>query len=62
MTRMTSTSIYSSRRELNASDAVYRVHGFCLMTTYIHLAIQTAEISLSRIVGNLSFRYNHWVV
>jgi putative transposase len=39
----------------------YRVHGFCLMTNHVHLAIQIGEISLSRILQNLSFRYTRWV-
>jgi len=39
----------------------YRVHGFCLMTNHVHLAIQTGEISLSRILQNISFRYTRWV-
>jgi putative transposase len=39
----------------------YRVHGFCLMTNHVHLAIQTGEIPLSRILQNLSFRYTRWV-
>ncbi len=39
----------------------HRVHAFCLMTNHVHLAIQIAEISLSRILQNLSFRYTRWV-
>jgi len=31
------------------------------MTNHVHLAIQIAEISLSRILQNLSFRYTRWV-
>jgi putative transposase len=38
----------------------YRVHGFCLMTNHVHLAIQMGEIPLSRILQNLSFRYSIW--
>jgi putative transposase len=37
------------------------VHAFCLMTNHVHLAIQITEISLSRILQNLSFRYTRWV-
>jgi hypothetical protein len=34
---------------------------FCLMTNHIHLAIQVADVPLSRILQNLSFRYTRWV-
>ena len=34
---------------------------FCLMTNHIHLAIQVADVPLSRIMQNLSFRYTRWV-
>ena len=39
----------------------HRIHAFCLMTNHVHLAIQITEISLSRILQNLSFRYTRWV-
>ncbi|MCF8056205.1 MAG: transposase [Desulfocapsa sp.] len=39
----------------------YRVHAFCLMKNHVHLAIQVADIPLSKIVQNLSFRYTRWV-
>jgi len=39
----------------------HRVHGFCLMTNHVHLAIQMGEIPLSRILQNLGFRYTRWV-
>jgi REP element-mobilizing transposase RayT len=38
----------------------HQVHAFCLMTNHIHLVVQVAEISLSRIMQNLSFRYTRW--
>ncbi len=31
------------------------------MADHVHLAIQVAEVSLSRIIQNLSFRYTRWV-
>ena len=34
----------------------HRIHAFCLMDNHIHLAVQVAEESLSKIVQNLSFR------
>ncbi len=35
----------------------FRVHGFCLMTNHVHLALQVGEIPLSKIIQNISFRY-----
>lgn len=31
------------------------------MSNHVHLAIQVADISLSRIIQNLSFRYTRWI-
>lgn len=39
----------------------HRIHAFCLMSNHIHLAIQVADIPLSRIIQNLSFRYTRWI-
>jgi len=39
----------------------FRIHAFCLMDYHIHLALQVGEISLSRIMQNLSFRYTQWI-
>ena len=39
----------------------HRIHAFCLMANHVHFAIQVGEISLSRILQNLSFRYTRWV-
>ena len=39
----------------------YRVHGFCLMTTHAHLAIQVGDIPLSRIMQNIGFRYTQFI-
>ncbi|MBI2355125.1 MAG: transposase [Deltaproteobacteria bacterium] len=39
----------------------YRIHGFCCMTTHIHLVIQVTEIPLALIMQNLSLRYTKWV-
>jgi REP-associated tyrosine transposase len=35
----------------------YRVHGFCLMTNHVHLALQAGKDPLSRPLQNLAFRY-----
>lgn len=39
----------------------HRIHAFCLMSNHVHLAIQVADIPLSRIIQNLSFRYTRWI-
>jgi REP-associated tyrosine transposase len=39
----------------------HRIHAFCLMSNHLHLAMQVAEVSLSKILQNLSFRYTRWV-
>jgi len=39
----------------------HRVHAFCLMNNHVHLVIQVGDISLSRIMQNLSFRHTIWV-
>jgi putative transposase len=38
----------------------HRIHAFCMMTNHVHLAIQVGEISLSRIMQNVSLRYTQW--
>jgi putative transposase len=39
----------------------HRIHAFCLMGNHVHVAIQVGEVSLSRIIQNLSFRYTRWI-
>jgi REP element-mobilizing transposase RayT len=39
----------------------YRLHAFCLMTTHTHLLIQVGDISLSRIMQNIGFRYTQFI-
>ena len=36
----------------------HRVHAFCFMNNHIHLLIQIGEVSLSKIMQNLAFRYS----
>jgi len=38
----------------------HRIHAFCLMSNHVHLVIQVGDVSLSRIMQNLSFRYTRW--
>ena len=38
----------------------HRIHAFCLMSNHVHLAIQVGEVSLSRIIQNIGFRYTRW--
>jgi len=39
----------------------HRIHAFCCMTNHVHLAIQVAEISLAKIIQNVSFRYTRHI-
>ncbi len=39
----------------------HRIHTFCQMTNHIHLIVQVGEISLSRVMQNLSFRYTRFI-
>lgn len=39
----------------------HRIHAFCLMTNHVHLAVQVANVPLSKIVQNLAFRYARWI-
>lgn len=36
----------------------HRIHAFCFMNNHVHLLIQVGEISLSKIMQNLSFRFS----
>jgi REP element-mobilizing transposase RayT len=38
----------------------YRIHAFCLMTNHVHFAMQVGDISLSKIIQNISFRYTRY--
>jgi REP element-mobilizing transposase RayT len=37
------------------------IHAFCLMRNHVHLVLQVGEISISRVLQNLSQRYTVWV-
>jgi putative transposase len=39
----------------------YLIHAFCLMRNHVHLVLQVGEISISRVLQNLSQRYTVWV-
>lgn len=39
----------------------HRIHAFCLMTNHVHLVVQIAELPLSKIMQNVSFRYTRWI-
>ncbi|PLX98541.1 MAG: transposase, partial [Desulfuromonas sp.] len=38
----------------------HRIHAFCLIPDHAHIAVQIGDISLSRVMQNLSFRYTRW--
>lgn len=37
-----------------------RVHAFCLMSNHVHFAMQVSDISMSKIIQNISFRYTRY--
>ena len=39
----------------------YRVHAFCLMSNHIHLLLQAGDMSLSKGMQNLAFRFTRWI-
>ncbi len=39
----------------------HRIHCFCCMSNHVHLVIQVADQSLSKVMQNLSFRYTRWI-
>lgn len=38
-----------------------RIHAFCLMKNHIHLVIQVEDVSLSRMMQNISLRFTKWI-
>lgn len=38
----------------------HRIHAFCFMGNHIHLLLQVGEVSLSKIIHNLAFRYSQF--
>ncbi|XSG84916.1 MAG: transposase [Methylohalobius sp. ZOD2] len=39
----------------------HRIHAYCWMDSHVHLAVQVAEVPLSRIMQNMAFRYTRWI-
>lgn len=39
----------------------HRIHAYCLMTNHVHMAVQVADVPLSRIIQNVSFRYTRYI-
>lgn len=39
----------------------HSIEAFCFMSNHIHLAVQVADISISRIMQHLSFRYTRYI-
>ena len=38
----------------------HRIHAYCWMQNHVHLAIEVAQETLSKIIQNVSFRYTRW--
>lgn len=39
----------------------HQIHAFCLMKNHIHLLVQVGEVSISKIMHNLAFRYTQQI-
>src|SRR5438128_1261231 len=39
----------------------YEIHGFCLMSNHVHFLLRVGNVSLSKIIQNISFRYTRWI-
>lgn len=38
-----------------------KVHAFCLMTNHVHMLIEVSQITLSKIMHDIEFRYANWI-
>ncbi len=54
-------SIFERLIEEGVGRFKYQIHGYCWMPNHIHMVIEVAEIPLSKIIQNLSFRYTRWI-
>jgi REP element-mobilizing transposase RayT len=39
----------------------HQIHGYCWMSNHVHMVVEVADIPLSKIIQNLSFRYTRWI-
>ncbi len=39
----------------------HKIHAFCFMSNHIHLAVQTSQESISKVVQNFAFRYSSYI-
>lgn len=39
----------------------HRIHAYCWMRNHVHMVVEVAQISLSKIIQNLSFRYTRYI-
>lgn len=39
----------------------YNIHAYCFMPDHVHLLIEVADVALSKIMQNLSFRYSRYI-
>lgn len=39
----------------------HQIHGYCWMPNHVHMVVEVADIPLSKIIQNLSFRYTRWI-
>lgn len=39
----------------------HQIHGYCWMPNHVHMVVEVADIPLSKVIQNLSFRYTRWI-
>lgn len=39
----------------------HRIHAYCWMPNHVHLAVQIGDVSLSKTMQHLAFRYTRWI-
>lgn len=39
----------------------YEIHGYCLMGNHVHILLRIGNVSLSKVIQNISFRYTRWI-
>ena len=54
-------SIFEQLLAEGVSRFNHQIHGYCWMPNHVHLVVEVADIPLSKIVQNLSFRYTRWI-
>lgn len=52
---------FMSLLEYGVTHYKYKIHAFCLMSNHVHIALQVENVSISKIMHNITFRYAKWL-